>query len=370
MTILLVSNHSKMVAEISQLLKRYRFVVQNTNSAQDAFELAQNTAPELILLDVHLHVGDGYDLCQTLKSQVQTRDLSVMFVSEVGEVDAKVRAFQAGALDYVTYPFHNAELLLRIQAQINVQQRFKSFANIKQREIEQMVQVTKSKDETLRMVAHDLKNPLHVINVSLDLVDDFVRDHQGNADTVELLGLLRQSSARMVTIVRDVLDAAVMEGKLEFNRVMTAVIPYLQTYLEEFQQQAKTKNIRFQLSLPPEKDWPSLAIEQTTFGHIFYNLFSNALKYTGAGGQITFRVEVQPLTVHFYVEDSGIGIPADALPNLFEKFYRVQDPQHRDRTGRGLGLSIVKAIVQRHNGEIDVKSKVGEGTTFVVTMQR
>ena len=114
----------------------------------------------------------------------------------------------------------------------------------------------------------------------------------------------------------------------------------------------------------------SLRADEEDMRHLFSNLIDNAIKYTDPGGRVTVRIAYENAVPSFSVEDNGIGIPAKDIPRVFERFYRVDKGRSRMVGGTGLGLSIVKHVVARYNGELQIQSKVGEGTRLCVTFPR
>jgi signal transduction histidine kinase len=98
------------------------------------------------------------------------------------------------------------------------------------------------------------------------------------------------------------------------------------------------------------------------------NLISNALKYTPEGGEVNVALHICDKHVEITVADTGLGIPEEDIPHLFEAFYRVRKPSHKNKAGTGLGLSIVEAIVHQHNGDIHVESELGEGSSFIISI--
>jgi len=136
---------------------------------------------------------------------------------------------------------------------------------------------------------------------------------------------------------------------------------------EIMQSKADEERIRINIKIPD--GLPPLEADRDKIKQVALNLLSNAIKYNRPKGSVTIKAEAPDDEMRFSVQDTGIGIPEEALSHLFEKFYRVREVENKV-TGTGLGLSICKQIVQGHGGQINVKSKIGEGTTFIVCLPR
>ncbi|MGA8941133.1 MAG: phosphate regulon sensor histidine kinase PhoR, partial [Thermoactinomyces sp.] len=212
-------------------------------------------------------------------------------------------------------------------------------------------------------VSHELKTPITSIRGFAEtLLDGAMED----ADTSrEFLRIIHEESLRLQRLIGDLLDLTQIESKqtpLKVSKVPVASL--LQSVRKMVQDQVESKG----QSLSVEMDHPfEVEVDKDRLRQILLNLLSNAMNYTPQGGQI--KVRATKSSSHFCLEisDTGIGIPEQDLPRIFERFYRVDKARARDSGGTGLGLAIVKHLVEEHHGHIDVKSKVGEGTTFTLT---
>lgn len=227
----------------------------------------------------------------------------------------------------------------------------------KEEELEQM------KFDFVSMASHELKTPLTTIIGYLSVFIDENRDKIGN----EALLLLERSliSARTLQgLVENLLSVNKIE-KEKFT-VMIEAVDYtniLNKVIYELQNQAKLKNITLSLA-PPPQNLPRVLLDQIRIIEVLNNLIGNAIKYTNSGGKISVSLAVTPTEVITTIADTGIGIPEEALPHLFSKFYRVSNKLQKAQKGTGLGLYIAKAIIEKLNGKIWVESKVGEGSRF------
>ncbi|MEM6283447.1 MAG: ATP-binding protein [Chloroflexota bacterium] len=216
------------------------------------------------------------------------------------------------------------------------------------------------KDEMLRIVSHDLRSPLSIISGYADMVE---YDIPPESVLHEYTDAIKRSVTRMSTLLEDLLKVRQIDEKglhLDTDTVMLdLVLPVVQgTAMLAYQkQQTVESDVKLDESVRG-------TVDTTLMRQAFDNLASNAVKYTPEGGTIHIRSYVEDDHLCFEVQDNGIGIPEDSLPHLFESFYRVNPDRNTTISGAGLGLSLVKSIVERHHGQVWVTSEEGQGSLF------
>lgn len=356
-SILIVDDQPEIAELLSLTLSRRGYTVHSAYGGEKALDWLHTETPDLILLDVGMPKMDGYDVCRRIKSDKRLKDIPVIFVSAIQDADIKSQAFKVGGVDYITKPYQREEILARVRTHLDTRRR--------QVELERTQQL---KDDVLRMVSHDLKNPLSAILNAEKLLALTLRDSiRTNATARESIEIIERNVGKMLSLIRDLLDMARLEGAIEVQPEPVALVPYLEKHLRDFMLEAKGKQIELRFS-PPEHQDVQVWIAPQRFAQVLQNLLSNAIKYTPEGGVVELLAMVEPAQFAICVRDTGLGIPADAIPHLFEKFYRVGTPEHLDQPGTGLGLSIVKAVVEQHQGHIYVESEPGQGSAFTVVI--
>jgi two-component system phosphate regulon sensor histidine kinase PhoR len=214
-------------------------------------------------------------------------------------------------------------------------------------------------------VSHELRTPLASIQGYTEtLMDGALDDPDHN---MRFLGIIRHNAERLARITSDLLTLSRIELKRrEFHFEMREVNEFLTLAADIMQPIAARKEIRLEVQRAAEDCVACCDAEAVS--QILSNLLDNAVKYTPVGGRIIVGASPGDEYVEIFVRDTGIGIPAEDLPRLFERFYRVDKARSRELGGTGLGLSIVKHLVFAHGGVTRVESRVGEGSTFCFTL--
>lgn len=218
-------------------------------------------------------------------------------------------------------------------------------------------------------VAHELRTPLTIVQGQLEFI-------QQNGKTIapETLLPMQDELIRLSALVNDLHHLSLAEaGKLPLEKKLTNVYELLVRLKELLRTEVDEKGVQMTLSSGVEDS--VLSIDAHRITQVFYNLIGNAIRYTPTSGQISIHLteKIEPNHKDFLlisITDTGTGIPTEHLPYLFDRFYRAQGDRSRQRGGMGLGLAIAKQFIEAHGGEIEVKSKVGVGTTFNVSLPR
>lgn len=218
----------------------------------------------------------------------------------------------------------------------------------------------------INIATHELRSP---ITVSQSLVRGILKGYAGEMNTQQenLFKRVNSSLNYLENLVNDLLDMAASQTSQAYKEKVPVLLNVaIGQAVLLLQPKAEDKNIHLTYHAHPKK-LLVLGTEEG-LGRIFTNLIGNAIKYTPPEGEVNVYVKEQGNEIQIDVADTGIGIPKESLPQLFDEFYRAPNAQKSDVVGTGLGLSIVKSLVEGYGGDIQVSSKVGEGTTFTLTL--
>ncbi|MDP2900429.1 MAG: response regulator [Candidatus Bathyarchaeota archaeon] len=231
------------------------------------------------------------------------------------------------------------------------------------RDISHLKELDRLKSEFVSMVSHELKAPLSAIEGYLDtILAGYASDPEKQRRWLERS---RERTSACLALIKDLLDLSRMETRKVQRQVEPlAVSEPVAEAVALLKGQADASQITVTTDLPA--DLPRIEGSREELSRLFTNLVSNAIKYNRRGGKVTIAGQTDGAYLKIAVTDTGIGIPAAALPNLFNEFYRVTTPETRYIAGTGLGLSIVKRIADAHQGQVTVQSLPGSGSTFAV----
>ncbi len=222
------------------------------------------------------------------------------------------------------------------------------------------------RSEFLATISHELRTPLtYVIGMSSTLL----HWHMGEMSQRQrhYLQRIHDSGEHLLTLINDILDLSQLEaGKAVLNISEFSLGKLAETSVHSFSQKAEQQQVNLKIDLQIEPLYDTFTADEARVQQIIWNLLSNAVKFTPEGGDVILRLWVEDDTAVFQVEDTGIGIPENQLPLLFEKFQQLDTPYRRRYEGTGLGLALTKQLIELHRGRIEVESTVGAGSIFTV----
>jgi signal transduction histidine kinase len=229
---------------------------------------------------------------------------------------------------------------------------------------DRLEEVDRLKEEFFSHISHDLRNPLACIRLAAEGLQERGQ-RAGDAKQARFAYLIDASAARMMAMVNQILDfTRLRAGAASLDRRPADVLKAATRALDELRPLSEEKRIRMDLAAEGT-DFTVLG-EESSLVRVVVNLLGNALHFTPAGGTVCARLIALPDALRLEIEDSGVGIPAEALPWIFEPYRQA----HQTRRGTGLGLAVVKGLVEAHGGTVAVRSEVGQGTCFTVALPR
>ncbi len=363
--ILIVDDVPENLRLLSQMLTEHGYRVRAVRNGSHALMAAQAAPPDLILLDIVMPEMDGYEVCRQLKEDERTRDIPVLFISALGDVENKLKAFNSGGVDYVTKPFQVPEVLARVRTHLTLRRltRNLQMANAElARQAEELSKQNAELDAFAHTVAHDLKGPLAMLFGYATLLTE----RWGTSppeDVARCLKFMEAGAKKGCDIVEALLLLASVRKQ---THIHTQPLDMAQVIKEAQQRLADIIQGR-QAEVLVQEHWPVVAGYAVWVEEVWVNYISNAIKYGGTPPRVEIgATEQSDGYVRFWVRDNGPGIPDEELSHLFVEFGRLGEVRLKE--GHGLGLSIVKRILGRLGGQVGVESTVGEGSTFWFTL--
>ncbi|MEJ2040823.1 MAG: PAS domain-containing sensor histidine kinase, partial [Desulfosarcinaceae bacterium] len=231
-------------------------------------------------------------------------------------------------------------------------------------DITALVKMNRMKSEFVSMVSHEIRGPMNSVLMQLKVVLDGLAG-EVSAKQEEILGRASQKIQSLVDMASELLDLARIEsGLISQEREQMDMAPLVTEQIDLHRPRARSAGIDLDAAVGPAL--PKIFAHRRNMEEVVSNLITNAIKYTPAGGRIDVSLTDQDDYLCLKVEDSGLGIAAEDRKKIFQRFYRVKNEKTRYITGTGLGLSLVKSIVDFHHGYIDLESRLGEGSAFSV----
>ncbi len=229
------------------------------------------------------------------------------------------------------------------------------------RDISERARLEQMKSDFINRAAHDLRTPLTTIMMMTDLI------HEGGEQTEidHFWQILNSELMRERTLIEKLLSVGRLEsGRYQLNKQVIDIHTALNNSLDTVRSLATARSILVSENIPD--DLPALMADSSSLEQVFVNLLNNAIKFTPENGAVTLSAKFAEQGIQIEVSDTGIGIPPEDLPNLFQRFYRASNAIEEEIQGTGVGLFIVKSIIEQHEGHINVSSALGKGTTMQV----
>lgn len=405
--ILIVDDKHENLFSLKSLLQLYAYEVDTASSGEEALKKILKNDYAVLILDVQMPGMDGFEVAEAVTGLNKTKDIPIIFLSAVN-IDKRfiTKGYQSGGVDYITKPFDNDLLLLKVKSFYRLyeqkrelklfQEKLKQEIEARkksQQEVEQVNQmleqkveertkdlVRSNKDLAARneelaqyayLASHDLQEPLRKIIIFSKMIDDKYLSNSPEAK--EKMAKVISSSERMRNLINDFLSysklsAASHFSKVDLNEIIKEALSDLELMVEEKEAQIKLE------------DLPTIEAVPGQVRQVFQNLLSNAIKFARKDSKPDIRiwselvaersldaaVDANGNFARINISDNGIGLDESYFDKIFVIFQRLHNVGEYE--GTGIGLAIVKKIVERHNGLIGVKSKEGEGATFTILL--
>jgi len=327
---------------LTNLLGLQQYQIEEAADGPDALRLIEAEQPDIVLLDIMMPRMSGYEVCRKLRENAEMDQLPIIMLTAKNQAKDLEEGFKAGANDYMVKPFSRAELTARLGVHLKLAQL------IKQQRFSTIGQMAGG-------IVHDLKNPIGVIKGYAELARDPDFDKE---ERDEFLTTIEQEADRLSDMAHGILDY--MKGEVTLNKEDLPLKEYLNDVTKFLKPAFSEDDI--ELTLQVDYDG-SIALDGDRFRRVIYNLANNAREVMEPGGSFSIKAFEDNKQICIEFRDTGGGIPAEIQKDLFKPFATFGKA-----SGTGLGLAMVKQLVEVHEGEITFESVAGEGTTFIITL--
>lgn len=367
--VLIVDDEPGIRSGINRILRNYTvsypfmeedfsFILSDADTGEKAIEILNNESIDIILLDNKLPGMDGIEVLEYInKNQI---DVLVMMITSYASLDLAVKATNNGAYNFVPKPFTPDELRASMDS-ITKNLFLKRMTRKMDKAGKQL------RFQFLSVLSHELKSPINAVEGYLNIMKDRqVGDNISDYDTMIERSIERIKGMR--NLIFDLLDLTKLEsGKKQREIKTTDLIHVARMAMDTIEPMAIQQNVKVYLHAP---DTLMFEADSDEMEIIFNNLISNAVKYNKENGEVNISIAAEEGSLRIKVEDTGIGMIDEELAKLFQEFVRIKNAKTRNITGSGLGLSIVKKLVEEnYNGNITAISTPDVGSTFTVHLK-
>ncbi len=365
---LLVDDLEENLLALEALLAREGLELHKARSGEEALELMLENEYALALLDVQMPGMDGFELAEFMRANERSRHIPIIFVTAgTGDASRRFRGYEAGAVDFIQKPIEADVLRSKSSVFLDLYEQRRQI--IEQRDelsvlSARLKAADQQKNRFLAVLAHELRNPLAVLTSGLNILE---RAKPG-FDAQPVRVSMRQNLAHVTRLVDDLLDInRIEQGKISLKTEVIQLDQMLHMALDLTKPAITAANHELRVDLPAEPI--TLEVDPARFLQIVSNVVGNAARYTPHGGEINVAVSTKDGFVLIEVSDNGIGIPPDQQARIFDMFEQSDAGLGIVGDGLGIGLALVKQLVELHGGDIHLqKSAPGEGSTFEVRL--
>lgn len=359
--ILVVEDNEIMLDGIRDILEMADYRVITSLDGQEALEWMEQHTPDLIVSDIMMPRMDGYQLFSAVRANPKWISIPFIFLTAKDQrIDVRLGK-QLGADDYLTKPFEPEDLLIAVEAKLERAAVLKAVSE---------AETSKLKQNILNTLSHEFRTPLTYIRGYLDLILEEGANQLSVEELYEFLRRVRRGSDRLRRLVDDFIFLVMLEtGEAETTfRWERMYFSGLRSLLDVVVQQkvpfAREQKVLLELDVP--QPLPGVVLHVEYVRDVLGRLIDNAIKFThDEGGHVLVKATADNEWVYIAIQDDGVGIKPEEIPNLFKRLHQINREQ-MEQSGIGAGLAIANAIVELHDGRIEVESQVGKGTTFTL----
>ena len=356
--ILIVDDVMSNVLLLKVLLTNEKFAIATASNGRQALEQVEKENPDLVLLDVMMPDMSGFEVAQHLKSNPNTADIPIIFLTALNSTADIVKGFQVGANDFISKPFNKEELIIRVTHQISLVAAKRLILS----KTEELQRTIAGRDKLYSVIAHDLRSPMGSIKMVLNMLILNLPSEKIGAEMYELLTMANQTTEDVFSLLDNLLKWTKSQiGKLNVVYQDVDLVEVTDGVIEIFSMVASLKKIRIH-EMKPEKMMVNADIDMLKT--VVRNLLSNAIKFSKENSEVLVKMEEVDGMAVVSVQDYGCGISEEGQKKLLHTDTHFSTFGTNNEEGSGLGVLLCKDFVVKNGGKLWFTSKEGEGSIF------
>ncbi|HEY5563652.1 MAG TPA: hybrid sensor histidine kinase/response regulator [Clostridiaceae bacterium] len=352
---------------LKKILDKAGYEIREATNGEEALKKAESEKPNLIILDVNLPDITGYEVGKRLKANPITNFIQILSISSYyTKSEDWVHGLESGADNYLIKPVDSYVLLAIIKSMLRIQNtESKLRIALKQAETANI-----QKTQFLANVSHELKTPINVILSALQMSNIIAEDIDMldiNKKLNKYNHIMKQNSYRLIRSINNLIDTSKIDSAfMNVNRKNVNIVKIVDDITLSIASFVESKQI--ELIFDTDVEEKVIACDPNKIETIIFNLLSNAVKFTNPGGKINVSMFDKEDYIIISVQDTGIGISDDNKKKVFQKYQQIEDALHRNREGSGIGLYLVKSLVEMQGGKITIENNCGQGSNFIIKL--
>ncbi len=368
--ILIVEDNQENIDLLHFFLKPQGYEIITVTDGEKALQAVSENLPDIILLDIMLPKLDGFQVCERLKKDEQTKYIPIIMITALKDMKDKLKALEMGADDFITKPFENVELLARVKSLLRIKSYHEELEQ-KNLELEEknksLVWMDKFKEELTGLIVHDMKNPLFVIQGNLQMMLMNL-DQSPSESLKKYTKRIERSSQQLLRMVVNLLDISRFEeGRIELqkdpvnlNDIISEIVKRVKEYPE---------NLNKEILSDLDKNINEIKLDRSMIERVIENLISFATNNASDGGRVDLATKhLDEKTIEFTVHDNGTQIPPKFQDKIFEKYSQAEIKNAGYRVERALGLTFCKMAIEAHKGKMQLDLNNPVGNRFVIQL--
>ena len=335
------------LAVIERLLSRKGYDLRTVTSGEEAMEVAPDFHPDVILLDVIMSGISGYEVCRRIRTDSRLKHTKIIMVSGLAMVSERLQGYEAGADDYITKPFDEAELLVKLKVYL----RLKS-----------VEEVDRFKTDILALLSQKASTPISDIILPVERL--MATENMEIDEQRKLIEQVHRTAMQLHHFFENAMTLSTLKsGQWHFEQAPTNLRTLVREVISDITKKASERKIKIeeQFSISP-----TICLDEREIKRVISTILDNAVRFSPVGETVTICVGSDNDDVYLSVTDQGQGIDSDNLQSIFDGFSAAN--ANHSALGKGLNLAITRQIVLGHNGTISAQSTKGSGTTFIVRL--